>query len=80
VRWRPKGEAVEASLESGLDVELLFCLLGALDNSGGELVLQAVPPVAAAMFAATRRLPPVITVSVLDASAMAVVLPPRCPG
>jgi hypothetical protein len=34
----PKGEAVEASLESGLDVELLFCLLGALDNSGGELV------------------------------------------
>jgi hypothetical protein len=67
--------AVEASLESGLDVELLFCLLGALDNSGGELVgvwdLQAVPPVGAAMFAATRRLPPVITVSVLDASAMA---------
>lgn len=33
--------------------------------------LQAVPLVAAAMFAATRHLPPVITVSVLDGSAMA---------
>ena len=33
--------------------------------------LQAVPPAAAVMFAATRHLPPAITVSVLDASAMA---------